>query len=88
MERDDTSAPVVETAAGRVRGSAAGGVLAFKGIAYAAPTGGANRFMPPQPAEKWAGVRDALEYQGRARRIVADPDRDARLLWGRVATRA
>jgi para-nitrobenzyl esterase len=75
MGRMDASAPIVDTAAGKLRGSAAGGVLAFKGIPYAAPTGGANRFMPPQRPLQWAGVRDALEYQGHAPQLPGRPER-------------
>lgn len=50
------------TATGKVRGSMQDGVLAFKGMPYAADSGGPNRFRPPQPAQSWTGVRDALEY--------------------------
>jgi para-nitrobenzyl esterase len=69
--------PIVETAGGKVRGSAQGGIHAFKGIPYGASTAGANRFQPPRPAEPWAGVRDALGYRGRAPQWQAAPTRHA-----------
>ncbi|HVB15614.1 MAG TPA: carboxylesterase/lipase family protein [Stellaceae bacterium] len=70
-----TLSPIVETNAGKVRGATARGISAFKGIPYGAPTGGANRFMAPSPAAAWAGVRDALAYQGHAPQLPGRPER-------------
>ena len=53
---------VVKTTSGKVRGSFADGVTAFKGVPFAAPPFGATRFRPPQPVEPWNGVQDALAY--------------------------
>ncbi|MBT2619308.1 MULTISPECIES: carboxylesterase/lipase family protein [Chryseobacterium] len=38
------------------------GILAFKGIPYAAPPIGVNRFQPPKPPMPWTGVKNATEY--------------------------
>src|SRR5712692_3764036 len=52
----------VRTQPGVVRGRIVEGVATFKGIPYAAPPFGANRFQPPRPVERWDGVREALSY--------------------------
>jgi para-nitrobenzyl esterase len=57
---------VVETTEGRYRGKLDGGVQVFKGMRYGASTEGAGRFMPPKPAEAFAGIRDAFEYGDQA----------------------
>ncbi|MBR0971618.1 carboxylesterase/lipase family protein [Bradyrhizobium japonicum] len=54
----------IRTQAGLVRGLRrdASGVLAFKGIPYAAPPVGLLRWCAPQPPTPWDGVRDALVF--------------------------
>jgi hypothetical protein len=53
---------VVKTALGRLRGKPENGAQVFRGIPYAASTAGAYRFLPPQPAQPWAGIRDAMAF--------------------------
>ena len=37
-------------------------VTAFKGVPFAAPPTGKNRWRAPQPCENWEGVRNAFEF--------------------------
>jgi para-nitrobenzyl esterase len=50
-----------KTQYGSVRGLLKDGVQQFFCVPYGAPTGGANRFMPPQKPAAWSGVRDHFE---------------------------
>ena len=54
--------PIARTTAGKLRGVQENGVLVFKGVPYAGPCDGANRFKPPTKLQPWSGVRDAVEY--------------------------
>lgn len=47
---------------GTVRGAIEHGVIAFKGIPYAAPPVGALRWAQPQAVKPWTGVRPALHF--------------------------
>ena len=49
---------VVQTAAGKVAGYIEQGIYTYKGIPYAK----AERFMAPQPADNWEGVRSSRAY--------------------------
>ena len=57
---------IVETTAGKLRGTIANSIHRFVGIPYGGPTGAHQRFRPPTRKEPWPGVRDALEYGNRA----------------------
>ncbi len=52
----------VRIESGALKGAIAGGVVAFKGIPYAAPPTGQNRWRAPQPVAPWKGVRPAAAY--------------------------
>lgn len=61
----------VETRSGAVRGLLTDeGVRAWRGIPYAAAPVGPLRWAPPQPADRWAGVRDASSFGARAPQVV------------------
>jgi len=53
---------VANTRQGQVEGVREGDLHVFKGVPYAAPPVGALRWLPPQPAESWSGVRSAREF--------------------------
>ena len=53
---------VVETTAGKVMGYVRNGIFTYKGMPYAAPIGGEARFLAPQKAKPWAGVRSSMQY--------------------------
>ena len=50
----------VKTTCGRIRGQRQGNLATFKGVPYAGPVSGANRFKAAPPLQPWTGVRDAL----------------------------
>jgi para-nitrobenzyl esterase len=58
----ETVAPFVkaEIGSGRIRGGHSRGALAFKGIPYAGPVSGSNRFKAAPKVMPWTGVRDAI----------------------------
>ena len=56
-----TAGGTARTQYGQVRGLLRDGVQQFWCVPYGAPTGGANRFMPPQKPAAWSGVKDHFE---------------------------
>ncbi|MBX3564039.1 MAG: carboxylesterase/lipase family protein [Sphingomonas sp.] len=54
--------PVVRAPAGPVRGVEADGQNVFKGIPYALPPIGAQRWKPPAAMPAWSAVRDATRF--------------------------
>ena len=55
---------MTQTESGKVQGypGTDARITVFKGIPYAAPTSGENRWRAPQPPEKWEGVRKCYEF--------------------------
>lgn len=60
--RPAPASPVVTITDGALRGTSEDGVIAFKGIPFAAPPVGDLRWRAPQPVPRWQGVRDASRY--------------------------
>ena len=65
----------VKTENGWVRGIEAADprITAFKGIPFAAPPTGKNRWRAPQPCENWAGVRDCCRFAPISMQWTSDP---------------
>ncbi|MDI2127057.1 carboxylesterase/lipase family protein [Yinghuangia seranimata] len=53
---------IIHTTAGPVAGTTDPNGQCFKGVPYAAPPVGADRFRPPRAPEPWTGPRDATAY--------------------------
>src|SRR5581483_9337638 len=59
---DEAVPELVETALGRLAGDRKNGISRFKGIPFAKPPVGPLRWRMPEPAQAWAGVRDATRF--------------------------
>ncbi|OIK04032.1 carboxylesterase/lipase family protein [Streptomyces monashensis] len=56
------SGPVVRTASGAVRGLREQGLSVFRGIPFAAPPVGPDRFRAPRRPDPWEGTREAYAF--------------------------
>ncbi|GAA4608432.1 carboxylesterase family protein [Actinoplanes octamycinicus] len=69
-----SSADVVRTDAGVIRGVDHDGYRTFEGIPYAAPPTGDLRWRAPQPVTPWPGVRPATSAGPACAQLPADPE--------------
>lgn len=74
--------PSVELPQGRCAGRWGTGLAVFRGIPYAAPPFGENRFLPPQPAKPWPGVLDAGRFAPPAPQAPRDFETNPEVLGG------
>jgi para-nitrobenzyl esterase len=58
----DPQTVTVDAPAGALQGTIEGDQHVFRGIPFAAPPTGVRRWQPPQPLERWKGVRKATEF--------------------------
>lgn len=68
---------LAHTSYGTLRGDTGGDVLVFRGVPYAAAPVRELRWHPPQPADSWAGVREATAFGAVAPQDIS-PERLAR----------
>ncbi|MEL6546897.1 MAG: carboxylesterase family protein, partial [Myxococcota bacterium] len=66
----------VATETGWVRGELDSRAVSWRGIPFAAPPIGRNRFRAPEPALCWDGVRDATEFGPRCPQLQVLGDED------------
>ncbi len=78
----DYEHPLVVLPQGRCAGRLEDGLVVFRGIPYAAPPFGENRFLPPQPVKPWSGVLDAGTFAPPAPQAPPDFETNATVVGG------
>ena len=73
---EKTSNPVLNIEGGQVIGvqTPTEGIIAYKGIPFAAPPVGNLRWKEPQPVVPWEGVKAADKYGDAAEQVTWDPE--------------
>jgi para-nitrobenzyl esterase len=66
MENRDA---VVKTIYGKIQGVQRNGLYEFKGIPFAAPPIGSDRWMPPRPVKAWNKILEAVDFRPAAPQI-------------------
>lgn len=68
------AAQTISTTSGKIAGTTADGIASFKGVRYAAPPTGPNRWRAPQPVRAWKGVRRAEAFGSDCAQAPFPPD--------------
>jgi para-nitrobenzyl esterase len=76
ISKDKDSNPVLTIEGGKVIGvpTPTKGIIAYKGIPFAAPPVGKLRWKEPQPVVPWTGVKTADKYGAAAMQVTWDPN--------------
>ena len=61
---------IVQTKSGKIEGTREENVLVFRGVPYASPPIGKERWMPPRPVKAWSGIRPTNKYSPIAPQVV------------------
>jgi len=75
--------PQAITTHGQVAGELEDGINVFRGIPYGAPTGGAARFMPPEPPKPWGGSKDCRKFGDQSPQLTGGGGVAAWASWAR-----